>query len=63
VLDVPRPGIALDQSVLSLDIAEAAKFLKERAIVYETTCLGQFRYRMGRMQDRDPVDLRCLLRS
>ena len=44
-----------DHQVVSLDVPELAKFVKELAPIFEAAAFGQFRYRMRWVQYREPV--------
>jgi hypothetical protein len=58
----PFPGKTLDHHARPLDVAEAAEFFEEAAIVTDVAGFGHFRHRTRGMQNRDAVDFRLLLR-
>jgi len=56
-----RPGVSLDDDILSLDIAEPAQFLKKRDKT-RGSCFTQVSHRGRRVNDRNVIDLLRLLR-
>ena len=57
MIDTPFARKPFDDQVVSFDVPELAKFVKELAPIFDRAVFGQFRYWTRWLQYREPVHL------